>query len=286
MIDNGIVTTVWQRPVETTWMTAPATTILTMTGRVTASSTPCMTPSRSMMTSGSRLTGPRPSSGTFSGEPFFTISTSGTWLRPSERTASTRWSTGPSSTAPAWRPCWPASTPASTRGCLRVKTSTWTRHPASSPPGWCSLTVKMTLVVSESSPSRWHLQFLPVGSWWTNWDTCFLRSQTLMVNSSLKVNSKLSSKRNISKESSLLIYHFLRFTNYLKDIMKLPAAVGERHTFNVKEDSRNLIFSEGSKVTVNEFLETMMSDPGPQCVSWLLVLHRWPDKRLYSAISG
>lgn len=56
--------------------------------------------------------------------------------------------------------------------------------------------------------------------------------------------------------------------------MKLPAAVGERHTFNVKEDSRNLIFSEGSKVTVNEFLETMMSDPGPQCVSWLLVLHR------------
>ena len=56
--------------------------------------------------------------------------------------------------------------------------------------------------------------------------------------------------------------------------MKLPAAVGERHTFNVKEDSRNLIFSEGNKVTVNEFLETMMSDPGPQCVSWLLVLHR------------
>ena len=70
------------------------------------------------------------------------------------------------------------------------------------------------------------------------------------------------------------MFYFLRFTNYLKDIMKLPAAVGERHTFNVKEDSRNLIFSEGSKVTVNEFLETMMSDPGPQCVSWLLVLHR------------
>ena len=58
------------------------------------------------------------------------------------------------------------------------------------------------------------------------------------------------------------------------DIMKLPAAVGERHTFNVKDDTKNIIFSEGSKVTVNEFLETMMSDPGPQCVSWLLVLHR------------
>ena len=56
--------------------------------------------------------------------------------------------------------------------------------------------------------------------------------------------------------------------------MKLPASVGERHTFNVKDDTSNMIFTENSKVTVNEFLETMMSDPGPQCVSWLLVLHR------------
>ena len=56
--------------------------------------------------------------------------------------------------------------------------------------------------------------------------------------------------------------------------MKLPAAVGERHTFNVKDDTKNMIFQENTKVTVNEFLETMMSDPGPQCVSWLLVLHR------------
>ena len=61
---------------------------------------------------------------------------------------------------------------------------------------------------------------------------------------------------------------------YLKDMMKLPAAVGERQTFNMKDDAKNPIFAEGSKVTVNEFLETMMSDPGPQSVSWLLVLHR------------
>ena len=57
-------------------------------------------------------------------------------------------------------------------------------------------------------------------------------------------------------------------------MMKLPAAVGERQTFNIKEDAKNPIFAEGSRVTVNEFLETMMSDPGPQSVSWLLVLHR------------
>ena len=40
-----------------------------------------------------------------------------------------------------------------------------------------------------------------------------------------------------------------RFTQFLLDIMKLPAAVGERHTFNVKEETRTMIFSEGSKVT-------------------------------------
>ena len=56
-------------------------------------------------------------------------------------------------------------------------------------------------------------------------------------------------------------------------MMKLPAAVGERQTFNMKDDAKNPIFAEGTKVTVNEFLETMMSDPGPHCVSWLLVIH-------------
>ena len=44
----------------------------------------------------------------------------------------------------------------------------------------------------------------------------------------------------------------------------------------MKEESggAELIFEPGAKVTVNEFLETMMSDPGPHCVSWLLVIHR------------
>lgn len=70
-----------------------------------------------------------------------------------------------------------------------------------------------------------------------------------------------------------LIPRSSRFSQFLKDILKLPAAVGERQTFNLKDEG-DMIFEEGTKVTVNEFLETMMSDPGPQCVSWLLVLHR------------
>jgi len=68
-----------------------------------------------------------------------------------------------------------------------------------------------------------------------------------------------------------------RFSQFLKDILRLPAAVGERQTFNVKEEEEGGtegIFHPESKVTVNEFLETLMSDPGPQCVSWLLVIHR------------
>lgn len=78
----------------------------------------------------------------------------------------------------------------------------------------------------------------------------------------------------ITDSNGHLIPESPRFVQYLKDMMKLPAAVGERQTFNIKEDAKNPIFAEGSKVTVNEFLETMMSDPGPQSVSWLLVLHR------------
>ena len=33
-------------------------------------------------------------------------------------------------------------------------------------------------------------------------------------------------------------------------------------------------FEAGSQVTLNDFLEALMSDPGPQCLSWLPVLHR------------
>jgi len=65
-----------------------------------------------------------------------------------------------------------------------------------------------------------------------------------------------------------------RFTQFLKDVLKLPAAVGERQTFNITDSPPAMIFEDGIKVTVNDFLETMMSDPGPQSVSWLLVLHR------------
>jgi len=65
-----------------------------------------------------------------------------------------------------------------------------------------------------------------------------------------------------------------RFHHFIAEICKLPAAVGEGRTFSVAESSQEIIFPPDAKVTVNDFLEMMMSDPGPHCVSWLLVLHR------------
>ena len=51
-------------------------------------------------------------------------------------------------------------------------------------------------------------------------------------------------------------------------------AVGEQ----ISRGSQSLLspspFENGSKVTVNDFLEALMSDPGPQCILWLPVLHR------------
>ena len=65
-----------------------------------------------------------------------------------------------------------------------------------------------------------------------------------------------------------------RFQQFLRDIMKIPAAVGEFTSFGSDRVSQEVIFDSSHKVNVNDFLETMMSDPGPQCLSWLLVLHR------------
>ena len=69
-----------------------------------------------------------------------------------------------------------------------------------------------------------------------------------------------------------------KFTQFLRDIMKIPAAVGEFTDCSGSSGNNSfvneVIFDPSEKVNVNDFLETMMSDPGPQCLSWLLVLHR------------
>ncbi len=68
-----------------------------------------------------------------------------------------------------------------------------------------------------------------------------------------------------------------KFGLFLRDIMRIPAALGEYGAFSGSAgEEAPAIFGgeESGPVNVNDFLEAMMSDPGPQCLSWLLVLHR------------
>ncbi|XP_053598573.1 dystrobrevin beta isoform X2 [Microplitis demolitor] len=65
-----------------------------------------------------------------------------------------------------------------------------------------------------------------------------------------------------------------KFTEYLKEILSLPAAVYETPSFPYSEDLSNSIFKPDSKVTVNNFLDTFMSDAGPHCLIWLPLYHR------------
>ncbi|XP_050295437.1 dystrobrevin beta-like isoform X2 [Anthonomus grandis grandis] len=65
-----------------------------------------------------------------------------------------------------------------------------------------------------------------------------------------------------------------RFNEYLQEVLALPAAVYESPTFSYTDTLASSIFSPNSKITVNDFLDTMMSDPGPPCLVWLSLMHR------------
>nr|XP_003707218.1 PREDICTED: dystrobrevin beta [Megachile rotundata] len=65
-----------------------------------------------------------------------------------------------------------------------------------------------------------------------------------------------------------------RFAEYLKEVLALTAAVYESPSFGYSEGLANSIFPQNSKVTVNDFLDTLMSDPGPHCLIWLPLYHR------------
>lgn len=85
----------------------------------------------------------------------------------------------------------------------------------------------------------------------------------------------------------------MRFAEYLQEVLALPAAVYESPSFSYSESLATSIFSgvslpatpplelpltvlclQATKVTVNDFMDMMMSDPGPHCLVWLPLLHR------------
>ncbi|XP_021373881.1 dystrobrevin beta-like isoform X3 [Mizuhopecten yessoensis] len=65
-----------------------------------------------------------------------------------------------------------------------------------------------------------------------------------------------------------------RFEDYLRDLLTLPTAVFEGPSFGYNEMASRACFDGRSPVNVNDFLNVMMSDPGPQCLMWLPILNR------------
>ncbi|XP_063388345.1 dystrobrevin beta-like [Cydia fagiglandana] len=65
-----------------------------------------------------------------------------------------------------------------------------------------------------------------------------------------------------------------RLSDYLREVLALPAAVYESPSFSYDDSLALSIFNQNGKITVNDFLDTLMSDPGPPCLVWLPLLHR------------
>ncbi|XP_051861338.1 dystrobrevin beta isoform X1 [Drosophila nasuta] len=65
-----------------------------------------------------------------------------------------------------------------------------------------------------------------------------------------------------------------KLSEFLREVLALPAAVYESPTFHYKEGLEEEIFPAENKVTVNDFMATLMSEPGPSCLVWLPLLHR------------
>ncbi|XP_048363217.1 dystrobrevin alpha isoform X21 [Sphaerodactylus townsendi] len=76
----------------------------------------------------------------------------------------------------------------------------------------------------------------------------------------------------ISDNSGVMVYG--RYDMFLREVLKLPTAVFEGPSFGYTEQSAKSCFSQQKKVTLNAFLDTLMSDPPPQCLVWLPLLHR------------
>ncbi|XP_056340525.1 dystrobrevin alpha isoform X3 [Oenanthe melanoleuca] len=76
----------------------------------------------------------------------------------------------------------------------------------------------------------------------------------------------------ISDSSGVMVYG--RYDMFLREVLKLPTAVFEGPSFGYTEQAAKSCFSQQKKVTLNTFLDTLMSDPPPQCLVWLPLLHR------------
>ncbi|KAI4904327.1 hypothetical protein NFI96_023700 [Prochilodus magdalenae] len=65
-----------------------------------------------------------------------------------------------------------------------------------------------------------------------------------------------------------------KFDYFLREGLKLPSAVLEGPSFGYTERSAHACFPQQKKVMLNTFLDTLMTDPPPQCLVWLPLMHR------------
>ncbi|KAF2368470.1 EF-hand domain type 2 [Trinorchestia longiramus] len=65
-----------------------------------------------------------------------------------------------------------------------------------------------------------------------------------------------------------------RFSEYLQEVLTLPAAVYESPSFPYSDHLAQTIFDGVWRINVNDFLDVLLSDPGPDCLTWLPLLHR------------
>lgn len=62
---------------------------------------------------------------------------------------------------------------------------------------------------------------------------------------------------------------------FLREILALPAAVYESPTFNYQDNLESDFFSPEAKVSVNDFISALVTEPGPPCLVWLPLLQRF-----------
>ncbi|XP_059837713.1 dystrobrevin beta isoform X5 [Hypanus sabinus] len=76
----------------------------------------------------------------------------------------------------------------------------------------------------------------------------------------------------ISDSNGIMMY--MKFDQFLREVLKLPTAVFEGPSFGYTEHAVRACFPQQKKITLNMFLDTMMGDPPPQCLVWLPLMHR------------
>ncbi|XP_041101999.1 dystrobrevin alpha-like isoform X23 [Polyodon spathula] len=76
----------------------------------------------------------------------------------------------------------------------------------------------------------------------------------------------------ISDSSGIMIYS--KFDMFLRGVLKLPTTVFEGPSFGYTEQATRSCFAQQKKILLNNFLDSLMSDPPPQCLVWLPLMHR------------